>query len=73
MNATVTLTSLVAALWEMRNRYPGADEIQHYEAMRPVTYLASHVIVVRPNGCTVHLTLNGQLGAVVDSNLIEVN
>jgi hypothetical protein len=66
------LKQLVAALGEMRTRYPGADEVQHTAALRPVTYFTSHVIVIRPDGCTVHLVCNGALGAVVDSNRFEV-
>jgi hypothetical protein len=66
------LKQLVAALGEMRTRYPGADEVQHTAALRPVTYLTSHVIVIRPDGCTVHLVCNGALGAVVGSNRFEV-
>ena len=38
---------------------------------RPI--LAPHIIITRPNGYTVHLQLNGALGAVVEVLTFEVN
>jgi hypothetical protein len=59
---------LAAARRAIRAAYPDALIVNHRVALQPhEPYTAAHVAIERPNGYTVHLTLGGALGAVVDS------